>query len=78
MIGVVAWIMIAFFRVDGVRMLSSLAGFPSLFLCFAAVICAARVLMDPARFDLFKDGYDAEGYPLRPRRRPAAGAETKR
>jgi choline-glycine betaine transporter len=67
-IGTVSWIMIAFARIDGIRMLSSLAGPPSLLICLAVVIAALRVMSNPCKFDLLKDGYDTQGNPLKFRR----------
>ncbi len=63
-LGLVAWIMVTFARLDGIRMLSNLGGLPSLFLCLAISGCVIRVALDPARFDTFRCGYDVEGRPL--------------
>jgi len=65
-IGVVAWIMATSARLEGIRMLSSLGGVPGLFLCAAAIIAAVRVMLNPYKYDRFKEGYDAEGRPLYP------------
>ncbi len=60
-LGLVAWIMVTFARLDGIRMLSNLGGLPSLFLCLAICGCVVRVALEPARFDVFRRGGDAEG-----------------
>jgi len=67
MIGLVAWIMITFAHLDGIRMLSNLGGLPSMFLCLAVVVCAIKVALHPARYDTFKNGYDTSGEPLKRR-----------
>jgi len=82
LVGVVAWIMITFVNVeairdalhkerdelDGIRMLSNLAGVPTLLLCGAVVVSVIIVMQNPARFDQFKDNYDEAGNPLPHRR----------
>ena len=65
-IGVVAWIMATMAHLEGIRMLSSLGGVPGLFLCAVAIIAAIRVMLNPYKYDRFKEGYDAEGHPLYP------------
>ncbi|MCX5655006.1 MAG: BCCT family transporter [Planctomycetota bacterium] len=65
-IGVVAWIMATSARLEGIRMLSSLGGLPALFLCAAVIIAAVRVMLNPYKYDRFKEGYDAQGRPLYP------------
>jgi len=65
-IGVVAWIMATMAHLEGIRMLSSLGGVPGLFLCAVAIIAAIRVMLNPYKYDRFKEGYDAEGRPLYP------------
>ena len=65
-IGVVAWIMATMAHLEGIRMLSSLGGVPGLFLCAVAIIAAVRVMLNPYKYDRFKEGYDAEGRPLYP------------
>jgi len=51
------WIMVTNFGLEGIRMLSNLGGFPALFLCLGISICAIRVIANPAKFDVFKNGY---------------------
>ncbi|MDA0990802.1 MAG: BCCT family transporter [Verrucomicrobia bacterium] len=51
--GLLSWIMVADARLDGVRRLSSLGGFPALFLCLAISICAIRVMLNPTRYNRF-------------------------
>jgi len=51
--GLLSWIMVAHGRIDGIRELSNLGGWPSLFLCLAVAICAIRVAANPAKFDVF-------------------------
>ncbi len=68
LVGVVAWIMITFARIDGIKMLSNLAGVPTLLLCGAVVVATIVVMQNPARFDQFKNNYDEAGNPLPHRR----------
>ena len=63
LVGVLAWIMITFARIDGIRMLSNLAGVPTLLLCCAVVVSALVVMLNPAKYDHFKTNYDAVGTP---------------
>ncbi|MHC4199970.1 MAG: BCCT family transporter [Planctomycetota bacterium] len=64
MIGLIAWVMICFAHLDGIRMLSNLGGLPALFLCLAVTVCLIKVALDPKRYDTFKNGYDDEGRPI--------------
>ena len=63
-IGVVAWIMASSSHLKGVQMLSSLGGLPAMFLCLAIAVCAIKVMLNPSRYDTFKDGYDSKGQPV--------------
>jgi glycine betaine transporter len=76
-IGVVAWIMASSTHLKGVQMLSSLGGLPAMFLCLGVAFCAIRVMLNPARYDTFKDGYDRDGQPIgrRAESAPAAGRD---
>jgi glycine betaine transporter len=51
--GLIAWIMVTFAGLDGIRMLSRLGGLPVLFLCLAISVCAIRVMMNPQRYNKF-------------------------
>ena len=53
LMGLFCWVMVTYFRLDGIRTLSHLGGFPALFLCLAISICALRVVAIPARYDKF-------------------------
>jgi len=70
-IGAVAWILTSSAHLEGVRMLSSLGGLPGLFLCWGTAVCAILVMMNPSRFDTFKEGYDREGRPVGRKREDA-------
>lgn len=54
LVGVLAWIMVTYAGIDGIRMLSNLAGVPTLFLCAAVGIAAVAVMARPAKFDQSK------------------------
>jgi len=79
-IGLLAWMMITFTRIDGVkddglngiRMLSTLGGLPAMFLCIGATICVIMVAWNPKKYDAFKDGYDEKGRPTTETRRRAS------
>lgn len=76
-VAVLAWIMVSASGLGGVRTLSTLGGVPSLFLCLGISYCAVRVMVNPSRYDLFKNGYDKDGEPLgRKGGRPSAPGET--
>lgn len=64
MIGLLAWIMITFARLDGIRMLSNLGGLPALFFCIGATACVIMVALNPRKYDTFKHGYDEAGRPI--------------
>ena len=64
MIGLLAWIMITFARLDGIRMLSNLGGLPAMFLCIGATVCVIMVALNPRKYDTFKHGYDEDGRPI--------------
>lgn len=51
LMAVFCWVMVTYFGLDGIRMLSNLGGFPALFLCLAISVCAIRVAADPDRYD---------------------------
>ena len=60
LVGLVAWIMITFAKIDGIRMLSNFGGLPALFLCLVIAVSAIRVMMNPAKFDTFDKDYVPE------------------
>ena len=63
-LGLVAWVMIVFANLDGIRMLSSLGGLPAMLLAIGVIYCTIKVIMNPRKYDEFKDGYDEVGQPL--------------
>ena len=62
-VGAVAWVMISFAGVDGIKMISNLGGFPALLLEIAIVIALVKVAINPRKYDSFKKDYNAEGVP---------------
>ena len=46
-------ILTSFKKLDGIKMLANLGGFPALFLCLGISICALMVVAAPARYDKF-------------------------
>lgn len=58
LMGVFCYIMLtAFNKLDGIKMLANLGGFPALFLCLGIGICALMVIANPARYDKFEKDY---------------------
>lgn len=47
----------AFNKLDGIKMLANLGGFPALFLCLGIGICALMVMAHPERYDTFAKDY---------------------
>ena len=47
------WIIVTYSKLDGIRQLSNLGGFPAVFLCLGIGICALMVIANPARYDKF-------------------------
>jgi glycine betaine transporter len=64
LLGVVSWVMLSFAGIDGVKMLSNLGGFPSMFLELAMGYCIIKVAKNPKKFDTFKEDYTKDGKPL--------------
>ena len=48
-IGLIAWVMISFAGIDGIRMSSNLGGFPALILEFAIAFGAWRLILNPSK-----------------------------
>ncbi len=57
LVGTVAWVMIAFADVEGIKILSYLGGFPAACLLLLVVVALFRVSLNPARYDIV----DGEG-----------------
>lgn len=53
LMAVFCYIVVTSFKLDGIRMLANLGGFPSLFLCMGIGISALMVVANPARYDKF-------------------------
>lgn len=51
-IGVIAWIMISFAKIDGIKMLSNLGGVPALILCLLIVFALIKVAKSPEKYDV--------------------------
>lgn len=57
-IGVLCLFMMLMSGVDGVKMVSNLGGFPSLFFTLGVIISAWKLIMNPHKYDNFKEDYD--------------------
>ncbi|MDR1545343.1 MAG: BCCT family transporter [Deltaproteobacteria bacterium] len=74
LIGALCLIMMIAAGIDGVKMVSNLGGFPSLFLLVAVCVSAFKLIANPAKYDLHKEDYDELGRPLPSKRLPPAYA----
>ncbi|MEK3806951.1 BCCT family transporter [Bacillus sp. FSL H8-0547] len=50
-ISAVAWVMISFAKIDGIKMLSNLGGVPAVFLVIGIVFALIRVAKEPGKYD---------------------------
>lgn len=63
-VGVIAWTMLSFAGINGIKILSNLGGFPAMVL---EIFVGAGILMvaaNPQKYDTFKDDYDMNGEPI--------------
>lgn len=60
-VGIVAWVMLSFAGVDGIKMLSNLGGFPAMILELAVALGLIMVVSNPRKFDTFKEDYYEDG-----------------
>ena len=60
-VGVVAWVMLSFAGIDGIKMLSNLGGFPAMILELAVAVGLVLVVSNPRKFDTFKEDYYDDG-----------------
>lgn len=63
--------MLAFRSTDSLKYLSNLGGFPIVFLLIIISISFVKVMMNPEKYDTFKEDYDENGRPLPSRRQEA-------
>lgn len=63
LMGALCFIVVTRFQLSGIRSMSTLGGFPALFLCLAIGIGAIRVLLNPAAFDTFHRDYSPPNPP---------------
>lgn len=57
LMAVFCWIVVTSFKLEGIRMLSNLGGFPALFLCLGIAVSALKVVANPARYDTFDQNH---------------------
>lgn len=50
LVGLIAWVMIANAGIDGIKMASTLGGFPALFLVLAVAVGLVRILLRPGKY----------------------------
>ena len=65
MAGAITWIMVSSAGLDGLRMISNLGGLPAMLLCLMIAVALIKVVLSPAKYDRFKDGYTPSGWPKR-------------
>jgi len=63
-IGAVSVIMLLTYDLEGVKMLSYLAGFPGEILMLLFIISFIKIMSNPKKYDLYKEDYDEKGRPL--------------
>lgn len=74
-LALVAWIMISFANIDGIKAASNLGGFVNLFLAIFMIAGLLKVARNPKKFDVFKEDYNADGTPIETPRLPVAVQE---
>jgi choline-glycine betaine transporter len=57
-IGVLCLFMMLMAGIDGVKTVSNLGGFPSLFFLLGVLVSAWRLILNPYKYDLYKEDYD--------------------
>lgn len=67
--------MLAFKSTDSLKYLSNLGGFPIVFLLIFISISFVKVMMNPAKYDTFKEDYDENGRPIPSKRLEAEEEE---
>ncbi len=67
----------AFQSTDALKYLSNLGGFPVVFFLIIIAISFVKVMMNPQKYDTFKDDYDEYGRPLPSERQPSEQQDMK-
>lgn len=60
-LGTVAWVMMTFRGLDGIKMIGTFGGFPALFLELGIMVAVVKVALNPRKYDVFKEDYNADG-----------------
>jgi choline-glycine betaine transporter len=60
LMAVFCWIIVTQFKLDGIKQLSNLGGFPALFLCLGVAVSAIKVMANPKRYDKFHQDHHAD------------------
>jgi choline-glycine betaine transporter len=71
-LALVAWIMISFANINGIKAASNLGGFVNLFLAVLMIAGLLKIANNPKKYDVFQEDYDASGKPVKSVRLPAA------
>lgn len=61
-VGIIAWVMLSFAKIDGIKILSNLGGIPALILCLAIVGSLLKVAYNPAKYDVTEQVKREESY----------------
>jgi choline-glycine betaine transporter len=69
-IGTLCVIMLVAYDIEGVKLLSYLGGFPTTFLMILFIACLIKIMLNPKKYDVFKEDYDNENRPLLSERLP--------
>ncbi len=68
---------LAFQNTDALKYMSNLGGFPIVFLLIFISISFIKVVLNPAKYDEFKEDYDADGRPIKSKRLKSEQDEAK-
>ena len=62
--GTVAWIMMTYRGLDGIKMVNTFGGFPAVILEILIGVSLLKFLRNPKKYDTFKEQYDSNGVPI--------------
>ena len=76
--GALSVVMLVAYDIEGVKLLSYLAGLPAVFLMILFMVSLVRIARNPKKYDTFKEDYDRYGRPIPSKRLPYEGQESRR
>lgn len=63
-IGGVTFLIVAFSDITGIKIISNIGAFPSMWIELIAVYSILKIMRNPGKYDLYKEDYDENGRPL--------------